>query len=48
MVKDICPICDASTTTAIELNSLSFPMDASNCIEQPKKQEDLARRKELK
>jgi hypothetical protein len=32
----------------MELNSLSFLMDSSYCKEQPKKQEDVARRKEVK
>jgi hypothetical protein len=32
----------------IELDSLSFLMDASNFIEHPKKEEDVSRRKEVK
>jgi hypothetical protein len=39
---------EAWSTTAIKLDSLSFLMDTSYCKEQPKKQEDVARKKEMK
>jgi hypothetical protein len=34
--------------TEIELDSFNFLMDTSNCKEQPKNQEDVARNKEVK
>jgi hypothetical protein len=40
--------CEARSTTAIEFDILSFLMDTSNLTEQSTKEEDDARRKELK
>jgi hypothetical protein len=41
-------VCEAWSTTAIELDRLTFLKDTSNGKEQPNKQQDFSRRKELK
>jgi hypothetical protein len=41
-------VCEASSTTAVELDRLRFIKNSFNCTEKLKKQEDVAIRKEVR